>query len=178
MPFRRFFARRRHKRIAHDLYDGVVALARRPVFYTTLRAPDTVDGRFDLIVLHAFLLMHRLGASGDAEAKAVSQALFDILFADMDRSLREMGVGDLVVAGRVRKMAEGFYGRVAAFDKAWPEGRAAVAEVVARNLYREALADEHPAHAVAGWMIALDAHLNARPLSEFLDGRLDAPEGP
>src|SRR5579885_2019728 len=102
------------KPAAAALYRAVVAQARAPAFYVAYGVPDTLDGRFDLIALHMFLVLHRL--KSDTDASTVSQALFDIMFDDMDRSLREMGVGDLGVGRRVRAMAEALYGRMAAYE--------------------------------------------------------------
>lgn len=118
------------------LYAKAVAQARSPIFYAEREVPDTVDGRFDLLVLHVFLLMHRLGADG-RETKRLNQALFDLMFADMDRSLREMGVSDMAVGKRVKDMAHAFYGRVDAYEPALDDP-AKLEEALARNLYRGA----------------------------------------
>jgi cytochrome b pre-mRNA-processing protein 3 len=98
------------------LYEQIVAQARRPWLYGTIGVPDTVDGRFDMIVLHAYLIFDRLGQA-DERAKALSQAVFDEMFKDMDRSLREMGASDLAVGPKVRRMAEVFYGRSQAYRR-------------------------------------------------------------
>ena len=116
------------------LYAKAVAQARLPIFYAEREVPDTVDGRFDLLVLHVFLLMHRLGAEG-RETRQVNQALFDLMFADMDRSLREMGVSDTSVGKRVKEMARAFYGRVDAYEPVLND-LAKLEEALARNLYR------------------------------------------
>ena len=111
--------------VAHALYLIAVAQARQPLFYAEHGVPDSVDGRFDLIVMHVFLLLRPLSKlaeqDGDVELQAragnISQALFDTMFGDMDRSLREMGVSDIAVGKRVKHMAKAFYGRVAAYDE-------------------------------------------------------------
>jgi cytochrome b pre-mRNA-processing protein 3 len=128
---------------AERLYAAAVAQARRPEIYADWRVPDTVDGRFDAIALHVFLVLHRLKAEGPVAA-GLAQDLFDTMFADMDRSLREMGTGDLGVGRRVRAMAEGFYGRIAAYEAGLDGDAAALAAALRRNLYgglavREAL---------------------------------------
>jgi len=116
------------------LYAKAVAQARLPVFYAEREVPDTVDGRFDLLVLHVFLLLHRLGEEG-RETKRLNQDLFDLMFADMDRSLREMGVSDMSVGKRVKEMARAFYGRVDAYEPVLND-KAKLEEALARNLYR------------------------------------------
>ncbi len=108
--------------------------ARQPGFFLACGLPDTVDGRFDLLVLHVFLVMHRLKQNRD-ETADLSQALFDVLFQDMDDSLRELGVGDMGVGRRIKAMAEGFYGRILAYERALEQGADALDQCVRRNLY-------------------------------------------
>ena len=91
------------------LYSGVVAQARQPYFYTDLAVPDTPDGRYDMIMIHAFLLLHRL-KQDLPNTEEISQAVFDIMFEDMDKSLREMGAGDVGIGRRIKEMAKAFYG--------------------------------------------------------------------
>ncbi|MBI3708878.1 MAG: hypothetical protein HY246_14555 [Proteobacteria bacterium] len=119
---------------ADRLYAAAVAQASRPEIYADWRVPDTVDGRFDAIALHVFLVLHRLKAEG-AVAAGLAQELFDTMFADMDRSLREIGAGDLGVGRRVRAMAEGFYGRIAAYEAGLDGDAVALAAALRRNLY-------------------------------------------
>jgi len=116
------------------LYEAIVAQARRPEFYLRCAVPDTLDGRFDMIALHLFLVMRRLKSDGE-EGRTLSQAVCERFFDDLDRSLREMGAGDLGVGRRVKAMAQAFYGRVAAYDAALSGDDAALAEALMRNLY-------------------------------------------
>ncbi len=110
-----FFKRGPQEARARALYEGVVAQARQVGFYRDCGVPDTVDGRFELIALHVFLVLHRLKAD-PADTEALGQALFDVMFQDMDQSLRELGAGDLGVGRRVKSMAQGLYGRIAAYE--------------------------------------------------------------
>lgn len=133
----RLFSPRADKMLAQHLYMALVEQARNPVFYTVLGVPDTLDGRFDLIVLHMHLVLQRLrqGEAGDPMLHHASRQLIEYYIADMDRSLREMGVGDTGVKYRVQKMASAFYGRLNAYEAAeadasrWPES-------LRRNVYR------------------------------------------
>ena len=125
---------RRLRLAAHDAYHRVVEQARDPLFFQELGVPDTLDGRFEVLALHLFLLLHRLKGQSPA-ADEFAQELFDTFFADMDRSLREMGAGDLGVGRRVRAMAEAFYGRIAAYERGFSEGGQALGQALARNLY-------------------------------------------
>ena len=93
-------------------------------------AAVTVDGRFDLLLPHVILVMRKLGDAAEAKQK-----LFDLLFADMDRSLREMGVGDMGVHRRMKAMIEAFYGRAGAYDRVFGGDVDSLPETLRRNLY-------------------------------------------
>lgn len=124
----------RHNPAADQLYAALVEQARQPVFYAKLGVPDTVDGRFEMIVLHMFVVLHRLKSEGAVDA--LGQALFDTMFADMDRSLREMGVSDLSVGRHIKTMAKALYGRVAAYESGLADPTdAALGEAIRRNVY-------------------------------------------
>lgn len=132
--FARLFRRRSFSDEAVSLYEAAVRQGRLPVFYERLAVPDTVDGRFDLIALHVYLLFRRLKGEGPA-AESLAQDLAEVFFADMDLSLREMGAADIGVGRRVKRMIEGFYGRATAYDKAQTAGGEALVAALARNLY-------------------------------------------
>jgi cytochrome b pre-mRNA-processing protein 3 len=114
------------------IYGMIVTQAREPLFYRDLGVPDTVNGRFDLLLLHLWMVLRRLrpipGGAG------LSQALFDHFCEDMDANLREMGVGDLAVPKRMQAFGEAFYGRAAAYDLALTEGREALAQALCKNI--------------------------------------------
>jgi cytochrome b pre-mRNA-processing protein 3 len=120
---------------AHGLYTAIVEQARQPVFYGVWGVPDSREGRLEMVNLHAILVMRRLRAEGP-EGQAVAQALFDLMFQDLDRHLREWGVGDLSVGKHVKKLAQSFFGRAAALDPLLLAGDASgVEEVLRRNVY-------------------------------------------
>ncbi|MCH2547616.1 MAG: ubiquinol-cytochrome C chaperone [Alphaproteobacteria bacterium] len=132
----RLFTSHTDKKRAQYLYIALVEQARNPVFYTELAVPDTLDGRFDMIILHMHLVLQRLqaGFERSPELRELSRELIEYYFADMDRSLREMGVGDTGIRYRVQKMSSAFYGRLEAYGmadddpKIWPEA-------LRRNIY-------------------------------------------
>src|SRR5262245_64999591 len=104
-------------RIITSLYGTIVAQARLPAVYRSYGVPDTVNGRLEMIMLHAVLVLRRL--EGEAPpVRALGQQLFDRFCRDMDESLREMGVGDLAVPRKMRRIGEAFYGRQAAYQAA------------------------------------------------------------
>ena len=122
---------------AYLLYRSLVNQARSPQFYLNVGVPDTLDGRFDMIVLHMFLIIDRLSAEGSS-AKSLRQELFDVMFDDMDQALREIGVGDLSVGKKIKKMAGAFYGRLGAYDEGLRADDAALfEEALKRNIFPE-----------------------------------------
>lgn len=93
------------------LYAACVEQSRSPRLYAEMRAPDSVEGRFEVYTLHVVLIMDRLVNQG-AQAAQTSQALFDAYAQALDDALREMGVGDLSVGKKMRRLGEAFFGRV------------------------------------------------------------------
>ena len=123
---------------AQRLFEGVVQQSRNPAFYGAIGVPDTLDGRFEMLCLHLFLVLRRLRQISTDKDRAgrLAQSLFDAAFANIDANLREMGVGDLSVGNKVKDMAAGFYGRVAAYDRALDVNQAeALTEAVRRNVF-------------------------------------------
>jgi cytochrome b pre-mRNA-processing protein 3 len=118
------------------LYGMIVAQARLPAFYRDFGVPDTVDGRFELVVLHLALVMRRLAGEGDA-ARAFGQEVFDLFCRDMDRNLREIGISDLKVPQEMRRIGAAFYGRAQAYGAALAGGPQALIEAVSRNVYAQ-----------------------------------------
>ena len=154
----------------YAVYNSIVAQSRQPVFYAELGVPDTVTGRFDMISLHMALLFRRL-RHGPKPAKDFSQAVFDLFFKDMDRSLREMGVSDLGVPKKIQKMGNIFFGLLAAMNEAMDRNDAeALAGVLARNIFDGQ--DTPQLRALADYVIARDADLAAQPIEAITAGKL------
>lgn len=168
MLFRRFFERRHREQAASALYVAAVGQARQPVFYARYGVPDTLEGRYDMIILHVWMVMRRLSRLGNEGGEALARAMVELMFTDMDRNLREMGVTDLRVGKRVLNMAEAFYGRAGAYDKAVTEGGDSLAAALERNLYQSGGA---PA---IGQAAAMAAHVLAQliDLDSLDDGAL------
>ena len=134
MMFRWFTPTSREPSIA-SLYGTIVAQARNPAFYQAYRVPDTATGRLEMIMLHAVLVLRRL-QDDTTGGRELGQGLFDRFCRDMDDNMREMGVGDLAVPGKMRRIGEAFYGRQAAYWAALaaPQGENLVT-VLARNVF-------------------------------------------
>jgi cytochrome b pre-mRNA-processing protein 3 len=158
--------RRLPKRTIAALYGTIVAQARNPNFYAAYGVPDTVLGRFDMIVLHVALLVRRL-REGDKATRALAQGVFDAFCLDMDHNLREMGISDQGVPRQMRRVGEAFYGRAQAYEAALAaDGDGVLADTLARNVYAEA---REPAIAAAS--LAAYVRLAVRMLAgQALDG--------
>lgn len=158
---------------AEILYPLIVAKARQPVFYQALGVPDTMTGRFDMIVLHVVLVVNRLKSEGKSAAR-LSQALFDQFFLDMDYSLRESGVGDLSVPRHMKRMMQGFNGRRMAYEDAMAsEDDLVLAEVLRRNLYGDiANTNNDMVNNIVAYVKTCRNGLKRHNISDFMAGRL------
>ena len=154
------------------IYGMIVTQAREPIFYRDLGVPDTVNGRFDLLLLHLWLLLRRLRTVAQGGA-ALSQALFDRFCEDMDDNLREMGVGDQTVPKRMRAFGEAFYGRVQAYDQAIEAGTEALAQAICKNILNGSGLDQ--ARRLAAYASAADADLGQAGDSALLRGSFRFP---
>jgi len=166
-----FFGGKRHERAGFTLYGAAVKAARDPLYFTSLGVADTLDGRFDLVGLHAALLIRRLRIL-PAPGSALAQAVFDAMFADMDFNLRELGVGDVSIAKRVRAMWEAFHGRALAYETPLAaEDAPALAAALARNVWRGLAPAEAPARLAAA-ALRQDQHLSTFALPAFRAGEI------
>lgn len=157
------------------LYGAIVAQSRRAEFYTDFGVPDTMEGRFEMVVLHTVLVCHRL-KGGDETARAMSQEIFDAFAADMDATMRELGVGDLTVPKKMKKIGEAFYGRAAAYDTALEApGSATLAQALSRNVLGAEEASPSAAR-LAGYVRAAAEALAATPFETFARGELMLPD--
>lgn len=144
---------------ALEAYRSIVAQSRQQKFYADWGVPDTVTGRFDMISLHMALTMHRL--HGVPEARAFTQALVEVFFRDMDQSIRELGVTDLGVPAKIKKMGKAFYGLAGVLSTALDSGSVAEVEaVLVKNVYGSA--DPHAA-ALAQYLVDESGRLTATP---------------
>ena len=165
MMFKNLF--RRKPDPAQPLYEAIVAAARRPKFYASLGVADTVEGRFDLLILHLYLVLARL----KLEAPELCQNLIDIFCDDMDGNLREMGVGDLGVGKRVRRMAEALAGRLQAYTFATDQNMLEAA--LNRNVYKTN--ENQHAKALAQWVLQARENLAAQETAVLTTGSVKFP---
>ena len=165
------FHGKRDRAAVHEAYAKIVARAREPAFFLEGGVPDTLDGRFELIALHAFLVLNRLKADRSATAN-FAQDLFDTMFADLDRGLREMGASDIGVGRHVKEMAKGFYGRVVAYERGLAGNDEELVEALRRNLYGTVSPMPQAAGAIARYTRRQAAKLAQEPLDQLLRGNI------
>lgn len=170
------FGRRPRQVTTSALYGAIVAQSRQPSFYSDFGVPDTLDGRFDLIVLHQALLGRRLAREPD-HLRALVQDVFDMFCRDLDDNLREMGVGDLTVPKEMQRFAAAYYGRLSAYDDALDSADGdALARALARNVFAAADEPSTQARRLGVYVTAALAALDAVEAENFVQGRLPFPD--
>ena len=160
---------------AETLYHQILQASRSVTLYQDYGVEDSIDGRFDALCLMQSVVMRRLKARSDA-LTALSQDLFDAMFADMDLTLREMGVGDMGVGKRVKLMSEAFMGRLTAYDAGLTayeagEGDAQLVAAIERNLFRDGMVKGRAADLTAA-IITLSSAISALDEARILSGHL------
>jgi cytochrome b pre-mRNA-processing protein 3 len=168
-----FYRRQMRPDTISALYGMIVAQARLPCFYRDYGVADTVNGRFDLIVLHLAIVLRRL--AGEPGSRDLGQAVFDRFCRDMDHNLREMGVGDLKVPKEMRQIGDVFYGCLQAYGAALDAGDdSALAAAIARNV--EGVAGTAPAARLVAYIREAVRGLMAQDSSALMDGKLRFPD--
>lgn len=163
------------------LYEALAGQALLPVFYADLGVPDSIDGRFEMLCLHAHAVFHRLRGRG-GQADQLGQAAYDAMFSGLDASLREMGVADLGVGRRIKIMTEALNGRIHAYDAALASGDAgALPAAIRRNVYGTVSTQEDQVSApqvsmLAAYQRALRASLAEIDDARLLEGRVSFPQ--
>jgi cytochrome b pre-mRNA-processing protein 3 len=170
------FRRNRQPQTISTLYGMIVAQARLPVFYRDFQVPDTVNGRFDMIVLHLALVLRRL-SEGQPVYPEAAQQLFDRFCSDMDGNLREMGIADLKVPKEMRQIGEAFYGRARAYDTALQQpGDGSLAEVLIRNVFDGEQDGAAKAMRLVGYIRAVDRLLAGQTPAALAAGEVAFPD--
>lgn len=174
-PLNRLMRRRSGTSSTDKLYGSIVAQARLPVFYRSISIPDSLEGRFALLSLHLFAVLHRLKGEG-APALALAQELVDWFSKDMETVLRELGVSDLRIPKRVRGLTASSLALLEGYETAYTEGDTAFAASIAASL---PLDPEHAglsSERLASYLRASVKQLEQQPLASLQEGTLDFPE--
>ena len=168
------FGRRPNRHVTDALYEAIVAAARQPHFYSQWEVPDTPLGRYEMLSLHMFLVLERTSGR-QAALGDLAQDLTDEFFKDVDHSLRELGIGDISMPKRMKKLAKMFYGRAQAYRAAVAEKDAtALASALARNVQPQRPDWPHAA-ALAAYVARASAGLAAQEDAALLAGRIAFP---
>jgi cytochrome b pre-mRNA-processing protein 3 len=160
---------------ANDLYCAIVARARLPVFYQSFGVPDTLEGRFVVLSLHLFAVLHRL-KDGGTEAAAMAQALADRFTADMETVLRELGVGDLAIPKRVRKLTASGAGLLQTYEIALDQGGGALETTIAAALPGDERSAKAASARLTPYLLDVLQNLETEPLQDLCAGTLRLPE--
>ena len=171
------FRRGLHNRNIRALYGMIVAQARSHAFYADYGVPDSVEGQFELIVLHLVLLLSRLAGTGETGGRSnkLGQLLFDLFCRDLDNNLREMGVGDMAVPRKMRQFGEAFYGRQTAYSLAMnADDERELEKALARNIFEAADADDRAVR-LARYVRAAASQLGAEADDAFAAGQIIFP---
>lgn len=149
--------RKQRRELAARLLQVVIDQARRPTFYASYGVPDTMLGRYEMVCLHAYMLLRRLKRAG-GQGPRLAQTLHDQIFDDFDVALREVGLGDMGISKRMKKLARNLHGRISAYERGLEAGDAEMAAALRRNLYASAEPSDDEVAAMIGYVrIARDA---------------------
>jgi cytochrome b pre-mRNA-processing protein 3 len=164
------FGKNKFKETTQGIYTSIVEQSRQPGFYLNCGVPDTPDGRFDMIMVHTFLVIRLLkGKPGEAADQA--QAVFDLMFGDMDQNLREMGTGDTGIGKKIKAMAESFYGRIKVYEDGLAD-EVSLEDSLDRNLYRKSTPLPAEIKAFAAYMRREARQLEEGGVDKLLAGEL------
>ena len=169
-------AMRSTSKVAPYLYTAAVEAARAPAFYRDLHVADTIEGRYEMIVLHVVVLLRRLRAAGPGQGR-LAQAVVDYMASDLDRSIRELGVGDLSVGKFMKRLGEGLYGRAKAYDAALDmNDEAELEQALLRNIYDGEEPPEGVLARVARYVTTQQDHLATQRIDRIASGEIDFNE--
>ena len=171
LMFKWLNARRQRQEVAAKIYNDLVAHARSPAFYLSYGVPDSELGRFEMICLHCYLLFRRLGKTDNA-GKELSQSVHDLMFSDLDRTLREQGIGDMGIGKRIKALARNLYGRIDAYEIGFTEGSTELANALRRNLYASADASDSEITAMITYIKDTMEFLDGQQTPEIMSGRV------
>lgn len=172
---RRFLRDEQLESIAATLYGCFATQARAPGFYLSFEVPDSVDGRFEMVCLHAFLVFRRLKGQGP-EIDRLSQATYDLMFKEMDLALRELGAADIGVGKRIKHMTEALNGRIQVYEQGLlTADNAALRDALRRNLFGTVAVSDRALDAMIAYVRAVADDLTVQATAELSTGQIRFP---
>ncbi len=149
----RLLNRRARRKQAERLHEDIIAQSRQPLFYAQLGVPDTMLGRYEMVCLHAYLVLTRLNRESE-EGHQLAQTLHNLIFDDFDVALREAGLGDMGVGKRIKKLARNLHGRISVYEAGLASDDEELEAILRRNMYASV---EPDASQVAGMIAYIKA---------------------
>jgi cytochrome b pre-mRNA-processing protein 3 len=175
MMLRLFRERRERRKLATKLHDALVQQSREPDFYARFGLPDTMLGRYEMVCLHAYLVLTRLQREGDS-GRRQAQTLHDMIFDDFDIALREAGLGDMGIGHRIKKLARNLHGRISTYEKGLVEGDAEMDVVLRRNMYASAEPSAPEVSAMIAYIRAARREMDSVTASALFAAELNFPD--
>jgi len=175
-PLAALLPRHRKEPQGDKLYGAIVARARLPTFYQGFGVPDSLEGRFVILSLHLFAVLHRLGHGGGAEPMAMAQDLADCFAADMETVLRELGVGDLRVPKKVRILVASGAEQLESFERALGTGETALTTAIAAALPGDEVSAKAASTRLTPYVVRMVQHLESEPLRDICAGTVRFPK--
>ena len=165
-----FFKKKKYETVSHNIYQKIVTFSRNKIFYTKYKVPDTIDGRFDMIVLITIIVVFRLSKIKD-EGINLSQEIFDIVFKDLDFSLRELGAGDVSVASNMKKFISSYMGRQKIYLKAFKnKNEKLLASAFENNIFRNNIQKKNLILLLSENIFKINKELSAIKDKQVLEG--------
>lgn len=166
-----FFKKSSSQPAPQHIYGSLMTHSRSATFFTDYGIPDSVMGRFDVLSLHIYLLARRLREEGSPISQDLSQEVFDLYVSDVERALRELGIGDTSVPKKKKKMIRSFYGQIDDFDEAINKSDKATIIEKIKNRYLSETENPNP-EILCEYMLATEAHLKAQEMKSVLSGEV------
>lgn len=167
--------RQARRKLAARHYEAIVAQSRQPAFYAVLGVPDTMLGRYEMVCLHAYLVLTRLKRENEQCAR-IAQTLHDLIFDDFDVALREAGLGDMGIGHRIKKLARNLHGRISVYESGLAAGDSEMDEILRRNLYASAEPESAQVAGMIAYLRAARLLIDDVPVSTLLEGRSSFPD--
>jgi cytochrome b pre-mRNA-processing protein 3 len=160
--------------IASRCYGELLEQARNPVFFTSMGVPDSLDGRFEILCLHAFLIFHKLRNFGEP-GRQLAQEIYDQMFASFDADLRELGAADIGVGRRIKAMTEGLNGRIQGYENGLAMGGDALKDAIRRNVFATVQSGEADVARLADYLERAVGDMANKGFDDILNGPLVFP---
>lgn len=167
--------RRERRRQAARLHSAIVEQSRLPAFYADMGVPDTMLGRYEMVCLHAYLVLTRLRRE-NRDCAQLAQTLHDLIFDDFDVALREAGLGDMGIGHRIKKLARNLHGRISVYERGLTSGDDDMAAILRRNMYASSEPETAEVARMIGYIRAARSAIDETPTTALVGGAPSFPD--